>query len=42
MKIDRFIKGMDVSTIIEEEACGARFFKDGKEAISGMNSSHKL
>ena len=31
MKIDRFIKGMDVSTIIEEEACGARFFKDGKE-----------
>ncbi len=31
MKIDRFIKGMDVSTVIEEEACGARFFKDGKE-----------
>ena len=26
-----FIKGMDVSTLLEEEACGARYFDEGKE-----------
>lgn len=26
-----FIKGMDVSTLLEEEACGAHYFDDGKE-----------
>lgn len=26
-----FIKGMDVSTLIEQEACGARYFDNGKE-----------
>lgn len=29
--MDTFIKGMDVSTLLEEEACGARFFDQGKE-----------
>ncbi len=28
---EEFIKGMDVSTLLEEEACGARFYDDGKE-----------
>ncbi|MBR1815128.1 MAG: glycosyl hydrolase 53 family protein [Lachnospiraceae bacterium] len=26
-----FIKGMDISTLIEEEQCGARYFDNGKE-----------
>ncbi len=26
-----FIKGMDVSTLIEQEACGARYFDNGRE-----------
>jgi len=26
-----FIKGMDISSLLEEEACGARFFDEGKE-----------
>ena len=26
-----FIKGMDISTLIEEEACGAKYFDDGVE-----------
>lgn len=26
-----FIKGMDISTLLEEEACGARYFDHGKE-----------
>lgn len=26
-----YIKGMDVSTLLEEEACGARYFDEGKE-----------
>ena len=26
-----FIKGMDISTLIEQEACGARYFDNGKE-----------
>ena len=26
-----FIKGMDISTLLEEEACGARYFDGGKE-----------
>lgn len=26
-----FIKGMDVSTLLEEEACGARYYDDGRE-----------
>ena len=24
-----FIKGMDISSLLEEEACGARFFDEG-------------
>ena len=27
-----FIKGMDVSTLLEEEACGAKYYDHGKEA----------
>ncbi|MBR1471269.1 MAG: glycosyl hydrolase 53 family protein [Lachnospiraceae bacterium] len=30
-KIGQFIKGMDVSTLLEEEMCGARFYDHGKE-----------
>ena len=26
-----FIKGMDISTLLEQEACGARYFDNGKE-----------
>lgn len=26
-----FIKGMDISTLLEEEACGAHYYDDGKE-----------
>ena len=26
-----FIKGMDVSTLLEEEVCGARYFDNGVE-----------
>lgn len=26
-----FIKGMDISTLLEEEACGARYFDNGRE-----------
>jgi len=29
--MSEFIKGMDVSTLLEEEACGARYFDDGVE-----------
>ena len=29
--MSEFIKGMDVSTLIEQEACGARYFDHGKE-----------
>ncbi len=31
MKIDRWIKGMDISTLIEEEKCGAKYYDDGKQ-----------
>ena len=26
-----FIKGMDISTLLEQEACGARYFDNGEE-----------
>lgn len=29
--MEKFIKGMDISTLIEEEACGARYYDHGKE-----------
>lgn len=32
MKITNIIKGMDISTLIEEEMCGAKYYDDGKEA----------
>ena len=31
MKIYTRIKGMDISTLVEEEKCGARYFDDGEE-----------
>ena len=31
VRVAEFIKGMDISTLLEEEACGARYFDGGKE-----------
>ena len=31
--MDKFIKGMDVSSLPEEAALGARFYDEGKEEI---------
>lgn len=31
MKIDRIIKGMDISTLVEEEACNAKYYDCGQQ-----------
>ena len=29
--MSKFIKGMDLSTLLELERCGAKYYEDGKE-----------
>ena len=29
--MSKFIKGMDLSTLLELERCGAKYYQDGKE-----------
>ena len=50
--MSKFIKGMDLSTLLELERCGAKYYEDGKEKdildimkedrkSTRLNSSHK-
>lgn len=39
--MSKFIKGMDLSTLLELERCGAKYYEDGKEKNINIEIPHK-
>ena len=37
IKMSKFIKGMDLSTLLELERCGAKYYEDGEPYGAGNN-----
>ena len=37
IKLSKFIKGMDLSTLLELERCGAKYYEDGEPYGAGNN-----